>query len=132
MKNSSRWRQARKRNKYRRMWNKSDNGLYALALLNAKNEGIELDEMERKIKTGIENALPLLQSLQQATEDSSKGDIEELQLIEDTGITNEQLEYAYNQLSTAKEELSLDSTDDEKVRNILREIEAYASQRAKR
>jgi hypothetical protein len=131
MRSSSLWRQTRRREHFRYIWETIDKGLYALTLIKTKNdESIDLDITKQQIQEPLEECLKFLDSLLDAVNAPIEGSPYQIQLIDELELTEEQLQTTYNQLKTAQEKIKIKIPENETGPKTLRTIEKYAQNQA--
>lgn len=128
MRHSTRWKNKRRMENYRRMTEVLDEGMYALALIQAFTDDeieFEIDDRKEQIKTNLENCAEFLAHIQIVSEDPTQGTTEERQLIEETNIKCS-LTTLHDAIEVAQKDLETPPNFDE-VYDSLRELEQYAN-----
>lgn len=132
MRNSNRWRNKRRLERYRRISEKIGDGMYALALLEAFSDeplDFEIEDRTQNIKSRLESCIVLIDDMYETSMDSTTGCIEQITLIEDLELSSDEL----SQLQTSLEWSLTKFEPHPNFKNIydtLRKIEQYAKQRA--
>lgn len=133
MQRSNRWRHKRRYERYRRISEKLDDGMYALALLKAfEDDEIEftLEDREDDIKTRLENCAVLLDDMYRTAMDASTGSLEQQTLIDDLDLTPDELSNLLVTIEATLNHFECPSNFKETY-DTLRDIETAAMQKAK-